>query len=109
MTRIFLGWERFGAYIQNHIQWSRKTFGEGPKVEGIIKHIQKELNEIRENPSNLEEWVDVMILAIDGAWRAGHAPLSIVKMLMSKQLKNRMREWPPISEQVEGQPTEHIR
>lgn len=50
--------------------WSLKTFGEGQRTEGIVKHIYQELQEIVSNPRDLEEWADVAILAMDGAWRS---------------------------------------
>lgn len=51
------------------MEWSEKTFGPGMRTEGITAHIRKELLEIEEDPNSLEEWIDVMILAFDGAWR----------------------------------------
>jgi hypothetical protein len=35
-----------------------------------------------------------MILAFDGAWRAGHAPEQIIEALQKKQAKNFARQWP---------------
>lgn len=80
-------------YIQRHKDWSLSTFGEGLQSEKICNHIEKELEEIRENPSDIMEWVDVIILAIDGAWRSGHSPLQIVNALIEKQVINFHREW----------------
>jgi hypothetical protein len=93
-------------YIQNHISWSREAFGEGNQAEKICNHIEKELEEIRETPNDLYEWVDVIILAIDGAWRAGYSPIEIINALISKQATNFERRW----ELGEGDnPNEHIR
>ena len=89
--------------------WSGKTFGPGTRTQGIIKHIKKELIEIEEEPLSLEEWVDVMILAFDGAWRAGHNPEIIAVTLLSKMAENMRREWPDWREVGEDNPIEHIR
>lgn len=97
------------SYIATQIRWSRKTFGDGRRTAGLIKHIMEELYEIDDAPLDLEEWVDVMILAFDGAWRAGHSPAEIEKGLLAKQAKNRDREWPDYRDFSEGQPIEHIR
>jgi hypothetical protein len=94
-------------YIERQIAWSRRTFGSGRRTLGIIKHIQKELGEIAVEPTSLEEWIDVMILAIDGAWRSGYSPADIVDMLSHKQVVNMARQWPPVG--PEDEPTEHIR
>mgnify|MGYP001569425122 CR=1 FL=1 len=94
-------------YILRHIEWSTKTFGPGRYTESILKHIAKELEEIRLLPIDLEEWVDVMILALDGAWRAGWSPTQIIQGLTEKQEKNIRRQWPaPVSE---DEPIEHMK
>jgi hypothetical protein len=94
-------------YIEAQREWSLETFGEGQRTEGICKHIEKELQEIRENPTDVTEWVDVVILALDGAWRAGFDPLEIEEALQKKQEKNFARQWPALPS--EDQPSEHIR
>ena len=82
------------SYIQRQIDWSKITFGEGMRTLGIIEHISSELIEIEEQPDDLAEWVDVIILALDGAWRAGHSPKEIAEALQEKQRMNFEREWP---------------
>ena len=87
-------------WLRRHIKWSKKTFGAGPRTEGVIKHIVSELKEIRADPTYpLDEWVDVLILGFDGAWRAGYGPKEIIKALQLKQKINFKREWPEIQEQ----------
>jgi hypothetical protein len=94
-------------YIQDHIAWSKKTFGSGRHTLGLIKHIQKELDEIKEFPSDVEEWADVIILGIDGAWRAGYTAQQVAEALIEKQEVNRKREWGPVVS--EDEPIEHVR
>lgn len=94
-------------YLEKQIAWSLKTFGPGPRTLGVTNHIRKELIEVEASPADLEEWCDVMILAFDGAWRAGHSPGQIVDMLQAKQAKNFNRRYAPSSDQ--DTPTEHIR
>jgi hypothetical protein len=79
--------------IQSQKDWSIKTFGEEYQAEKICNHIEKELHEIRANPNDLTEWVDVIILALDGAWRAGYSPIQIINAIIQKQAINREREW----------------
>lgn len=93
-------------YIKRQVNWSASTFGNGVRTRGIAEHIRKELLEIEAAPHDVEEWVDVMILALDGAWRAGYSPEQIVSALESKQVKNFGRVYPfPISD---DHPSEHI-
>ena len=80
-------------YLVTHIEWSKKVFGTADRAEGICKHIESELQEIRENPSDVEEWCDVIILALDGAWRQGYSPEEICAALEAKQNTNKKRTW----------------
>jgi hypothetical protein len=97
------------AYIGHQITWSSATFGTTPRTNGLCDHIEKELKEIKAAPHDLSEWVDVAILALDGAWRAGFTPAQIVAALMAKQAKNIAREWPPLAEQDPDKAAEHDR
>lgn len=94
-------------YLISQQQWSEKTFGPGPRTGGIVEHIRKELSEIKAKPTDVMEWVDVIILALDGAWRSGHTPETIVKHLVKKQAINVSRSWPPAGPQDVA--NEHIR
>ena len=95
------------SYITDHIAWSEQTFGPGQRTVGLTKHIAKELQEIRQAPQDLSEWIDVIILALDGAWRAGYTPEQIARELWDKQMKNFARRW--LTPASEDEPTEHIR
>ena len=55
------------------------------------------------------EWIDVMILAFDGAWRAGYTPSEIVSALLRKQGVNMRRKWPSSDGVPQDQPIEHVR
>ena len=91
--------------LKEQKEWSQKTFGEGKQTEKICKHIIKELDEVRENPDDLMEWVDVILLSLDGAWRAGYSPIEITQAILEKQHINRDREWV----HKENEPSEHKR
>lgn len=94
-------------YIARQRSWSRRVFGHGRRTGGLAEHIRKELVEIAEHPTDLLEWIDVVILALDGAWRAGYTPDEIVAALEGKQQANMARQWPaPVSEDM---PVEHVK
>lgn len=97
------------AYMDKQIPFSEKTYGPGDRSKGVVDHIRKELIEIEENPQDLEEWIDVLILALDGAWRAGYQPLQITDMLVWKQQKNHARSWPDWRTADTDKAIEHIR
>ena len=94
-------------FLSKQIVWSKKTFGSSKRTLGIIKHIRKELIEIKKKPEDLSEWIDVIILALDGYWRHGGKPEEIMLHLYEKQKTNFNRVYPyPTSE---NEPSEHIR
>jgi hypothetical protein len=97
------------AYVARHREWSLATFGPGARLGGVLAHIRKELREIEANPSDVMEWGDVIILALDGAWRAGWEPDQIVAALIAKQQQNIARRWPDWRTASPDQPIEHIR
>lgn len=84
----------FAKHLQRQRDWSSKTFGPDPRVNGVVSHIRKELDEILADPTDISEWIDVAILALDGAWRAGYSPEQIIEALVAKQTKNESRKWP---------------
>lgn len=94
-------------FIGEQIEFSERTFGPGTRTSGVIAHIRKELAEIEESPHDLTEWVDVMLLAFDGAWRAGYRPDEIAAALRAKFEKNKRRSWPDWRQNTDG-PIEHI-
>ena len=99
--------EQLEDYYSRQIEWSRKTFGPGKRTGGILQHIRKELAEIEAQPADLSEWIDAVILAMDGYWRHGGTAQSFMPDLLAKQAKNFSREWPtPTSEDMA---VEHVR
>lgn len=84
----------FKAHLQRQRDFSEKTFGPGARTAGVVDHIRKELREIEAAPADITEWIDVVILALDGAWRSGASPQEIIDAMVAKQTKNEGRAWP---------------
>lgn len=82
------------AHLHRQREFSLRTFGPGPRTQGVLDHIRKELAEIEANPTDVEEWADLLLLALDGAWRVGHEPEAITAAIEAKQTKNEGRTWP---------------
>lgn len=89
--------------------FSEHTFGPGIRTQGVADHIRKELIEIEGAPDDLDEWVDVILLALDGAWRAGYSPEEICLGIQRKQLRNEARTWPDWRTQDPNKAIEHVR
>ena len=96
-------------HLDRQKKWSFENFGPGTNLEGLLEHIRKELKEIEAKPFDLEEWIDVVILAFDGASRQGYSSGDIARALFAKQYKNELRKWPDWRTVPAGQAIEHIK
>ncbi len=100
----------FHQHLEEQRTWSLATFGPGERREGIADHIRKELVEVQESSfGDISEWVDIVILALDGAWREGADPETIITALRSKAIVNRGRTWPDWRTAEPGKAIEHDR
>jgi hypothetical protein len=97
------------AHLHRQKAFSLKTFGPGIRTEGVVDHIRKELAEILACPEDLMEWIDVVLLGLDGAWRSGAAPEQITAALAAKLAKNEARAWPDWRAVPVGTAIEHDR
>lgn len=100
------------AHLLRQRAFSRATFGPGMRTKGVADHIRKELIEIEGDPRDLMEWVDVILLGLDGLWRAAEAtetPIALaVSMIEAKQSKNERRAWPDWRTADPDKAIEHI-
>jgi hypothetical protein len=101
--------ETLEAYLERQIEWSRRTFGPALRTKGVLDHIRKECSEVEANPHDLSEWVDLIILAVDGFWRHGGGPGDLMPALLAKQRKNMARSWPDWRTMSEDKAIEHDR
>lgn len=96
-------------HLERQIKFSLATFGPGNRTEGLLDHLRKELREIKASPLDLEEWVDLILLGLDGAWRSGHTPEQIAQGIDAKLKKNMKRTWPDWRTAKPGKAIEHDR
>jgi hypothetical protein len=100
------------TFLRRQRKFSESTFGPGRRTVGIVEHIKKELVEIldaRETDAVLDEWIDVVILALDAAWREGYTPEEIARALEDKYERNMKRKWPDWRTKTRDEPIEHDR
>lgn len=97
------------AHLKRQAAFSLETFGPGARTAGVVDHIRKELTEIEADPADVMEWVDVIILAFDGAWRAGWTAEDIVTAIVAKQTRNEARTWPDWRTAAPDKAIEHVR
>lgn len=97
-------------HLERQREWSLNTFGPpNNNTAGIIDHIQKELVEVEKNPEDVFEWIDIVLLAFDGAMRNGWSPEDVTNALRTKQLINEERKWPDWRTVEKGKAICHIK
>ncbi|MDQ7734673.1 DUF550 domain-containing protein [Halomonas sp. SpR1] len=95
--------------VKRQMEFSSERFGPGARLKGIIDHIRKELIEVEQSGGELEEWVDVVLLALDGAWRAGNNPYQVAGAVHQKIEKNIKRSWPDWLKADTDKAIEHVK
>lgn len=97
------------THLKRAAEFSARAFGPFTRKHGVVEHIRKELSEIESDPSDVREWIDVVILGFDGALRTGASPEQIADALFDKQVRNERRQWPDWRLAADGAPIEHRR
>ena len=117
------------AHLTRQAVFSRGTFGPGPRTNGVLDHMEKEIAEVRKelnfvlSDSDLsgvaKEQVDLVILALDGLIRSVWAMYPVQDsefvakeswaMITEKQAKNELRDWPDWRTADPNKAIEHVR
>jgi len=110
--------------LQQHLirqmAFSHATFGPGERTKGVVDHIRKELVEVLDANGESEEWVDVVILALDGLTRRlaycngvrrdpNEVAAMACRMIEGKQSRNEARDWPDWRTMSKDRAIEHVR
>ncbi|MCA9223804.1 MAG: DUF550 domain-containing protein [Planctomycetales bacterium] len=118
----------FITYLTRQITFSRGAFGPARRHKGVVEHIKKELEELEDAGGSPDEWVDLVMLSLDGLTRAvrerlregtdimqGFEPThdriarDSVAVIVGKLAKNELRDWPDWRTASEDQAIEHDR
>lgn len=107
-------------HLVRQMAFSHATFGPGERTNGVVDHIRKELDEVVAAHGEAAEWVDVVILALDGLTRRlayvngqrrdpDEVADAACRMIVGKQSRNEARDWPDWRTQSKDRAIEHIR
>ena len=107
-------------HLLRQMAFSHATFGPGERSQGVIDHIRNELLEVEASHGDAAEWVDVVILALDGLTRRltyacgdrrnpEYVVNEAVAMIVGKQTRNESREWPDWRTADPNKAIEHVR
>ena len=95
-------------HLIRQMKFSHATFGPGQRMEGVLDHMKKEIVEVIDSGGDSDEWVDLVLLALDGLTRrfaylegtdTYSLPLEVaaeeaVRAIVAKQEANEGRTWP---------------
>lgn len=107
-------------HLLRQMAFSHATYGPGTRTEGVVDHIRKELKEVIDGHGDSAEWVDIVILALDGLTRqlaycngkradAKTVAETACRMIEGKQTRNEERSWPDWRTVADGKAIEHHR
>lgn len=100
---------KFSILVEEQSQWSQETFGNdqerGPI--GPLKHLEKEAKEAQDNPTDIMEHADCLLLVLDASRRAGFSPVQLIEAALQKMEINKAREWP--KDTPKDTAVEHVR
>lgn len=107
-------------HLIRQMAFSHATFGPGQRTKGVTDHIRKELTEVAEAHGDASEWVDVVILALDGLTRQlayvngerrnpNEVSEIACRMIEGKQSRNEARQWPDWRTAPKDKAIEHVR
>lgn len=109
----------FKEHLHRQAVFSKATFGPGPRTEGVLDHISKEMDEVRKAKIKSDEWVDMVILSLDGLLRSikdqypgfnfEQVAYSAVEKIKSKQSINEKRDWPDWRTSDPNKAIEHVK
>lgn len=95
-------------HLIRQMAFSKATFGPGTRTAGVLDHLSKEIEEVRSSNGSSDEWVDLVILSLDGLTRqlsfcnegdkrikaASDIAEIACNMIVGKQDRNENRAWP---------------
>ena len=114
---------KYKDILARQAAWSRATFGPGERRNGVIEHLQKEIEEFKADGS-IEEACDIVVLAHDLLLRRIAEEINVslstkfnfddvggfaAEAVRNKLLKNEKRVWPNWRDFSEDQAIEHDR
>ena len=77
----------------DHVNWSLKTFGVDKTSIACLNHMEKEVQEAKQSPHDIMEYVDIALLLFDALARVGFTYDDFKKAIERKIYINKNRKW----------------
>ena len=85
--------------LQDEIgEWADETFGPKSSPRPALLHLQKEVQEVLDNPDDKVEYADCLMILLDAYRNAGGTADELVAIAFNKLEVNKQREWGPPDE-----------
>jgi hypothetical protein len=108
------------SYKNVNVSGNFNTFGPGPRTNGVLDHIERQIIEVRNSCGSSSEWVDLVILSLDGLtrqlWSASNYNKTADEIaewacdiIRGKQGRNELRSWPDWRQAAPDKAIEHDR
>lgn len=88
MSRMTV-WDNFQSQVT---YWGNETFPKA-NLHTRFAHLRSELDELEQNPSDLMEWADVLLLLMQSASDQGYSMCQLLDASKVKLLINQNRTW----------------
>lgn len=97
-------------FLERQKDITQRAFGPGSRMNAILDHMLKEMGEVRDSGGETLEWIDLVILALDGAVRSCDGDIELVlNSLEYKLMVIHRRKYPDWRTANPDKAIEHIR
>jgi uncharacterized protein (DUF1800 family) len=86
--------------------WADSVSAKDRHPKQILQHLKKEIEEMFQEPSNLNGYADVGILWLNAAAKVGHKVDDLYYAMIGKMMVNKLRKWGKMDE---NSVIEHVR
>lgn len=66
-------------FLRDLMEFQHEAFGDRQTIEGVISHVDEEVVEIKADPTDRKEWLDLMTLGVSAFRRLGDTPESLAE------------------------------
>lgn len=87
--------DRFLNFASDHARWSQAQFGSDTERDwtGPLAHMEREIVEVKAQPTDTFEWADMLLLLLDASRRAGIPAAQLLTSAEQKLEINKSRAW----------------
>lgn len=97
------------GFLADIMGWQDETFGPHQSLGGVVDHAMKEMREIKADPTDALEWIDLMTLCVSALRLMGKTADQAVATWIQKLAVLKARDWPDWRKADPDKAIEHVR